>query len=170
MKITKKILTPVIAELNEVLGLDPAITIDGDLDAVQAKVLEAIDLIDEAEDKFTKGTQKVIDFLSEDDGIEDAEVVEEIPAKKSKAEKEVPDSEKKTSPPKAKAKPTKREEKERPPSALLTIQTEVCLNDKITTEELLIKLDKAGFSSASHRYVDMIRKFTFSVLTVNKSI
>ena len=77
-------------ELNDVLGIDPAIKTAGvSLPDLQKKVEEAIALVDFEEDVFTPETMKAFAELGYDTGVEveEEEVEEEVPVKKASATK-----------------------------------------------------------------------------------
>ena len=64
-------------ELNEVLGLEPAIdTEDVDIDDLKAKLVEASELITE-DDEFTEDTAKVLESIAPEDEEEDEEFEED---------------------------------------------------------------------------------------------
>ena len=74
----KQDLIKVAKELNEVLGLEPAINLKADEETLKNKLEEAFELIDPKEDEFTEFTQQVIDQFNTSGEILTEEVKEEV--------------------------------------------------------------------------------------------
>lgn len=81
----EKALIAAAAELNEVLGCDPAI--NPKKGNVTAQFKEAIELIDEEEDEFSPATQKVIDYYKALEETNESEDEDEKPVKAAKGKK-----------------------------------------------------------------------------------
>lgn len=77
---TKKDLIKAATEMNNVMGLQPPIKLDGTEEELKAGIQEAITFIDPVADHFTKPTQAVIDeFTSKDEDDDDDEEPENAP-------------------------------------------------------------------------------------------
>lgn len=61
---SEKQLKKAAEELNDVLGIEPPISMDFDIDVIEEKIKEAIKELITPEDEFTEDTQAVIDELS----------------------------------------------------------------------------------------------------------
>lgn len=84
---SEKQLRATAAELNEVLGVDPAINVKGKIGVLTEQVTEALELIDTESDKFSDETMSVIKELKPDlyptEEVEEVEEeVEEVSVKK----------------------------------------------------------------------------------------
>lgn len=77
---TKKDLIKAATEMNNVMGLQPPIKVDGTEEELKAGIQEAITFIDPVADHFTKPTQAIIDeFTSKDEDDDDDEEPENAP-------------------------------------------------------------------------------------------
>ncbi len=95
----RKDLVKAAEELNEVLGLDPEIEVDNDIEALKTLISEAAELI-EPEDEISKRTTKVIKQL---EGQEEVPVTEDKGGKMMAQQKQEPE------PPKKAGKESKKE-------------------------------------------------------------
>jgi len=158
----KKALIDAAKELNEVLGLDPAINVKGSPEEIEKWIVVALDLI-EPSDKFSKKTQAVLDKLAppkkaakkaepepEEDEGEDEEGDEETDESEEdeEAEEEAPPA-KNTSKGKKTGKAEKSAEspgkKPAGPGVIATIVSLIEGSGKkgVTKEEILTALTKA---------------------------